>query len=271
MKAKNVLITGATGNIGMEVIRYLIGQGADIQITAAVRDVKKSREKFPFPIDKLRFRKFDFEEPASYEDAFRDIDILFLLRPPHISDVEKVFRPLLHAAARHGIGQVVFFSVQGVENNKIIPHHKIEERIKEFGFAYIFVRPGYFMQNLTTALLPEVKKEKSITLPCAKAGFNWIDVNNIGEATAHLLLEFEQYQNGAFDITGTDKKNFYQVAELLSEVTGEKITFKNINPIKFFFKKKKEGINAGLAMVMTLIHFLPRLKKSHPSQTIIKN
>jgi hypothetical protein len=40
------------------------------------------------------------------------------------------------------------------------------------------------MQNLTTALLPEIKKHQSITLPSGKGVFNWIDVKNIAEAIA---------------------------------------------------------------------------------------
>ncbi|MEX1190635.1 MAG: NmrA family NAD(P)-binding protein [Brumimicrobium sp.] len=254
------LITGATGNIGQEVVQYLCELDQESEIIAAVRNVEKAKSKFSnYP--NLRFRTLDFEDRDSFDKAFERVDILFLLRPPHISDVETFFKPLLQSAQRKGIRKIVFLSVQGAEKSKVIPHNKIERLIKTFDFDYIFVRPSYFMQNLTTTLLPEIQKSNTITLPSGKAKFNWIDTKNIGEATANLILSFEKYKNDAYEITGTENKNFYEVAEIMSEVTGTKFTYKRINPISFYFKKRKEGIQSGFAVVMTILHFLPRFQK----------
>lgn len=188
----------------------------------------------------LSFRQFDFGDQDSFRVAFTDIDVLFLLRPPHISEVEKYFRPLVQSANDNGIKRIVFLSVQGAEKSKVIPHNKIEKLIKSFDFEYIFVRPSYFMQNLTTTLLSEIQKNQTITLPSAKAKFNWIDTKNIGEATASLIASFEEYKNEAYEITGTENKNFFDVTEIMTKVTGTKFTYKRINPISFYFKKRKE-------------------------------
>jgi len=256
---KRILIIGATGNIGLEVVHYLSEISSDFEVLAAVRNIDKAKKTFKnYP--NLDYRKFDFENENTYPEAFKQIDILFLLRPPHISNVEEVFRPLLNSAKEYGIEKIVFLSVQGAEKSKVIPHNKIERLIQELGFNFIFVRPSYFMQNLTTTLLPEILKKKSITLPSGKAKFNWIDVKDIGEASANLIARFEHYQNQAYDITGTENENFADVAELMTDITGERIRFNSINPISFYFRKKKEGLNGGFAAVMTILHFLPRLQ-----------
>ncbi|MEZ5024288.1 MAG: hypothetical protein R2728_13685 [Chitinophagales bacterium] len=52
---------------------------------------------------------------------FKDIDLLFLLRPPHISKVDEYFQPLFRSAKNNGIDKVVFLSVQGAEKSKMIP------------------------------------------------------------------------------------------------------------------------------------------------------
>lgn len=256
---KRILVTGATGNIGCEVVHYLYELKTDLEIYAAQRDIEKAKRTFK-DYDDLLYRQFDFENKGSYSEAFYQIDILFLLRPPHLSDVEKVFRPLLHAARENGIEHIVFLSVQGAEKSKVIPHNKIERIIQELGFNFIFVRPSYFMQNLTTTLLPEIINDKRITLPSGKAKFNWIDVKNIGEATAHLIIKFNEYHNQAYEITGTENKNFGYVASLITDITGVPIRFNSINPISFYFLKKKEGIESTYALVMTMLHFLPRLQ-----------
>lgn len=256
---KRILITGATGNIGLEVVHFLSELKSDSEIYVAVRDIERAKKTFKnYP--NVLFRQFDFENDNSYSKAFDQIEILFLLRPPHISDVEKVFQPLLNSVKENGIKKIVFLSVQGAEKSKVIPHNKIERLIQELGFNSIIVRPSYFMQNLTTTLLPEIVKNKIITLPSGKAKFNWIDAKNIGEATAILITQFENYQNQVYEITGTENKNFGDVADLMTKITGEQIRFKSINPFSFYFRKKKEGIKSGLAMVMTILHFLPRFQ-----------
>jgi len=256
---KRILITGATGNIGLELVHFLQKLKMNFEILIAARDVEKAENTFKNYAN-LFFRHFDFENDKTYSEAFKKIDILFLLRPPHISDVERVFRPLLNSAKTQGINNIVFLSVQGAEKSSVIPHNKIERMIKESQFNYIFVRPSYFMQNLTTNLLSEIIKKSSITLPSGKAKFNWIDIKNIAEATAILIINFEKYQNRPYEITGTENKNFGDVADLITNIIGHKIEFKSINPISFYFKKKKEGLKSGFAIVMTILHFLPRLQ-----------
>lgn len=256
---KRILVTGVTGNIGREVIHHLSELSTDFDIIAAVRNVGSAKETFKNYPD-LIFRQFDFEHEDAYASAFAQIDILFLLRPPHLSDVETVFRPLLKSAKINGITNIVFLSVQGAEKSTVIPHHKIERLIQEMGFNFIFIRPSYFMQNLTTTLLTEISLKSSISLPSGKAKFNWVDVRNIGEVTAILIQKFEKQQNRAYEITGTENRNFQYVAELLSQMTGRSIRYNRVNPIHFYFSKKKEGIDGSFALVMTLLHFLPRLQ-----------
>jgi len=258
---KRILVTGATGNIGKEVIKYLFDIKTTHQISAAVREIGKTPGIFS-GYNALELRAFDFENKKTFKQAFTDVDTLFLLRPPHLSDVKKYIPPLLKAARESGIKRIVFLSVQGAEKSNIIPHYKIEHFIKSYNFKYIFVRPSYFMQNLTTALLPELLEERTITLPAGKARFKWVDAKNIGEVTAQLLLEFEQYENRIFEITGSENMNFKEVAHLMTTLLGVHIRYRSINPIAYYLKMKREGFKQGYALVTTLLHFLPRFEKA---------
>jgi len=256
---KKILLTGASGNVGLEVVYYLKKFNDENAIVIAARDIGKAKSKIA-DSPQLSYRKFDFKEASTFLSVFENIDMLFLLRPPNISEVDKYFRPLLEAAKKSGVQQLIFLSVQGAERSKLIPHNKIEALVRELEFDFIFVRPAYFMQNLTTTLLPEIINKKSITLPSANARFNWVDVKNIGEATAKLILNFEEYQNNSYEITGTENRSFKEVTELITKISGERIRYNPVNPISFFFKKKKEGMATNFAFVITLLHYLPRLQ-----------
>ncbi len=256
-----ILITGATGNIGQEVIRSLLSSSSQNSIVAGVRDISRAQKNFAhFPT--LQYVLFDFENSNTFAQALTGIDTVFLLRPPHISNVDLFFKPLIQATKTAGISNILFLSVQGVETSRVIPHNKIEHLIREHDFKYIFLRPSYFMQNLTTTLLPDIIAHRRICLPAGRAVFNWVDISNIGETSAVLLCNFEKYKNRAIEITGYENEPFAKVAALLTTIVGETFTYRNTNPISYFFLKKKEGVAIGLIIVMILLHFLPRFQKA---------
>lgn len=254
----NILITGATGQVGTAVVEHLLVGPLAKSTVAALRPGTENQTKANAA------RILDFEDPSTFEAACTDITILFLLRPPHISAVEKYFRPLLTTARDCGVEKVVFLSVQGADKSSVIPHYKIEQLIKEFGFAYIFVRPGYFMQNLTTTHRPSIAEKDQIVLPAGEAAFTWVDVENVGEASAKLLENFDAHCNTNIDVTGTEQKSFSEVANTLTEELGRKISYRSINPISYYFMKRKSGMDKSFALVVTLLHFLPRLQKPGP-------
>lgn len=258
-KMKNILITGATGNIGLELIRFL-SPIEDINLFAGVRNVDKASMLFAhYP--NLLYRTFDFEDAVCFDSALNNIDTIFLLRPPHLADVNKYFLPLIEQIKVKGIRKVVFLSVQGAEKSKVIPHNKIEQLIVDAGLEYIFIRPSYFMQNLTTTLLGDIQTKRKIILPSGKAKFNWIDINNIAEVAAILLTRFDEFKNKPYELTGYENENFDTVVTQMNSIIARPIQFQSVSPFKFYGIKKKEGMVKGMIIVMIMLHFLPRIQK----------
>ena len=255
-----VLITGATGNIGLEVINYLTELKSSNEIFAGVRNIEKAKQIIS-ERNRIEFVEFDFENPETFNKALKNIDRVFLLRPPHISDIEKFFKPLIESFKENKVRQVVFLSVQGAEKSSIIPHNKIEKLITSYGLEYIFLRPSYFMQNLTTTLLQDIKEKRKILLPSGKAKFNWIDIKNISETCAILLENFSDFKNQAIEITGYENENFKTVVDLINQHIKKTIRFESVNPLKFYRIKKRSGMAKGMIIVMLLLHFLPRFQK----------
>lgn len=263
-----ILVTGATGNIGKALIKYLLNAQKEVEVLAASRNIEKDQKTHP-PHPKLKWVYFDFAAPSSsFDKALSQADQLFLLRPPAISDVNIVFKPLIEKAKRHELKGIVFLSVQGVEKSSVIPHHKIEALIVDSGIDYIFIRPGYFMQNLTTTLWKDLSQKKEIYLPSGKAKFNWTDVGNIAECSAIAHLEFETLKNKALVITGQEQLNFEQVAQIISEKTGKNIEYRSPNPLIFAYRKYREGLPFSFIMVMIVLHFLPRFQETPPLSSV---
>ncbi|MFP4527836.1 MAG: NmrA family NAD(P)-binding protein, partial [Candidatus Kapaibacterium sp.] len=192
--------------------------------------------------------------------ALDGVDRVFLLRPPQLSDVDKYFRPFVEAMQERFIRRVLFISVQGAQRSNIIPHRKIEKLLMKYGLDYIFLRPGYFMQNLTTTLYSDIRDKRKIILPAGEAVFNWVDIENIAEAAAIMLTEFDQYKNSAEDITGYENMTFAEAAGVINSAIDGRIEYENTNLFSFFRIKRREGLPSGMILVMIMLHLLPRFQ-----------
>lgn len=254
-----VLITGATGNVGSEVIEALSKLKHNLELFAGIRDFKKDSKKFANK--NIQFAKFDFTDISTYETALNSCDILFLLRPPQISDVEKYFKPIIDTCEEKGVKHIVFLSVQGVEKSKIIPHNKIEKLIVDSKIPYTFLRPAYFMQNFTTTLRNDLVNKKLIYLPAGQAKFTLIDARDIGTVSASILTNISVHINKSYDLTNREKLTFAEMAEILSTNLGTEIQFKSPNLFSFFLAKRMENIPTMLILVMIMLHYLPRFQQ----------
>lgn len=257
---QKILITGATGNIGNEVIKYLFEFQTENEIFAGVRNIEEAKKKFA-NYNKLQYTKFDFENTETFEFALKNMDIIFLVRPPHISDIAKIFNPLINSIKQNRISKIVFLSVQGVEKSSVIPHNKIEKLIINNEFNFVFLRPSYFMQNLTTTLFKDIKEKQKIILPSGNAKFNWIDIKNIAETSSIILENFDKYKNQTFEITGYENENFYKIKDLFKDIINLNIRYDNANPIRFYLIKKKDKMPIPMIIVMIMLHFLPRFQQ----------
>jgi len=102
-----VLVTGAAGNVGREVVRALVARGA------AVRAGVYDRADAWRMVTAVETEYFDFADPRTFPAAFAGIDRLFLMRPPAISNVQRDIQPTIEFAARCGVRHIVFLSLVG--------------------------------------------------------------------------------------------------------------------------------------------------------------
>ncbi len=255
----NVFITGATGNVGVEVIKSLLQLQMLVNITAGVKDVSFNSEKLKN--DRIEAVKFDITDTSTFKNCLKNVDVVFLMRPPQISAVKKYFKPFIEIAIESKIKYIVFLSVQGVEKNSIIPHHKIERLIVESKIPYTFLRPAYFMQNFTTTLSLELRNNRRIYLPAGNAKFTLVDVRDIGNVAAVVISNKESHTNRAYDLTCNSKYSFYEMAEKLSEGLEVKITYESPSLFNFYLAKRKENTPFIFIMVMIMLHYFPRFQK----------
>lgn len=267
MKTK-ALITGASGSVGLALLRALAKMDHQVELYAGVRDTDRAYPKLA-GLNATRV-SFDFTAKETYATALSDMDLLFLIRPPQISDVKSYFEPLITEAMKAAVRHIVFLSVQGVEKSTFIPHHGIERSIVSSGIAYTFLRPAYFMQNFLSALNYDLVQRQQIYLPAGNAVFTVVDVSDVGRVAAKVLTHPEQHINHAYDLTNGERLTFAEMADTLSDALGKKITYKSPSLLAFFINKYRAGLPSPLILVMIALHYLPRFQRAPTTTTWVR-
>lgn len=246
-----ILVTGATGNVGAAVITALPDT---TPIRAAVRDPHRAREKLG---DKPEYVTFDFADPATFGPAFNGVQRMFLVRPPEITDVASTITPAINAAREAGVQHIVFLSLQGVEQNRFVPHRAIEDVLRASGIDWTFLRAGFFMQNLNTTHRDEIRYHDEIFIPAGHSRTSFIDVRDIGAAAAHILTT-SGYEQQAYTLTGAEALDYHAVAAILSSALGRPIRYVDPALPRFVWSHWRQGRPFRFALVMAMLYTLTR-------------
>jgi len=248
---EKILIFGASGRMGSNIIQSL---PANVAIRAA--DLVEMTD----PPPNAEFVHFNITQPpADLGPIFEDVKSMFLLWPPGTS-AKAVMPPLIAAAEKHGVERVVFLSILGADQLKVVPHSGVEELLEASGMDYIFLRSAYFMQNLNGIHAPEIRDRDQIFIPAGDGDLGLVDVRDVAAVGAKALLDKDK--NVAYSLTGPEALTFNQVAEIFSRILRRDIAYTNPGAIRFFRHMRGRGIPTGLVIFMIIEYLMTKLGKS---------
>ena len=210
------------------------------------------------PSSRVEYTEFDFTQPSTFVSAFQGVKRVFLMRPPALSQVKTYMYPAIDSAIASGVEQIVFLSILGAESNPIVPHAKVEKYIQSVGIPYTFLRASFFMQNLSTTHRQDIQERNEIFLPAGKGKTSFIDVRDIAAVAVKALTE-SGHSDRAYSLTGSEALDYYQVAEIFTEVLGKPILYKNPSILKFAISMYKRGLEPQFIAVMIGIYTTAKL------------
>jgi uncharacterized protein YbjT (DUF2867 family) len=243
-----IFIMGALGNVGLEVAGTL--QEMNVPFRAGDLDPEKIMQQLGSDIQAV---KFVLGDETTYAPAFSGIKKMFLMRPPQISNVKKYIFPAIDAAIQAGVEHFVFLSLIGIEQNKFVPHYKVEQYLVKLGVTYTFLRASFFMQNLNTTHRAEIRDRSEIYIPAGNSKTSFLDTRDIGQVAAIALTQAGR-ENNAHDLTGGEALDYYQVAAQMSEELGRKIVYRSPGLFSFVRQKVKEGTPLPYALIMAFLY-----------------
>jgi uncharacterized protein YbjT (DUF2867 family) len=193
---KTVLVTGGTGTIGRDVAK-LLSKNA-VPVRAGVRDQAKAGKQFG---PDIALAAFDFEDVASFPNALKGVEKIFLL-PPLMPNQVAVTNAFVDAARRAGVRHIVKLSAIGADASPPYTfgkwHAENEQHIRESGLAFTFLRPNSFMQNFINYFPP---RDDTIYLPWGNGKASFVDTRDIAAVAAEALTSSE-HVGKTYTLTG---------------------------------------------------------------------
>lgn len=243
-----ILVTGASGLVGREVVSRLAGR---VAVRLGSRDARRL-------VDGAEAGRFDFLDLSTFEAALRDVDRVFLLRPPQLARARHDFGPFVEAMQRAGVQQVVFLSVRGAERNPLLPHRGIEKLLEASGLVWTHLRPNDFMQNFSTVHRADIRDRGEIWAPAGHGRTSFVDVRDVADAAVRVLTE-RGHERRAYTLTGGDAFSLDEVAAILAEVLDRRITYRNPGIPAFLRHIRMAGHPFVFGLVMTGVYTVARL------------
>lgn len=217
---ERILVTGATGKVGRELVRLLLDGGA--QVMAATRDPETARRIFGHG---LEVRELDFRAAATYDDALQWADRVFLQPPPFHPDVHGALSSFVDWAVQAGTRHLVTVSAMGIEVREDLPIRRLERLIHESGIEWTQLRPNLYMQNFGAGFLGgRIRRTGAFSLPVEGSRVSFVDGRDVA-AVAAAALTSEDHFGRAFTLTGPEALSHAEVAELITRASGRPVEF----------------------------------------------
>ena len=221
-----ILITGATGTVGSEVVKRLSAQGR--QARALTRDLRKvEADEFPH----IEFVQGDFDDADSLQRACSGVEQAFLLSNSS-ERAEQQQIGFVEAARKSGVRHIVKLSQLHAEVNSpgrfLRYHAAVEAAIEATDLTFTFLRPNLYMQGLLN-FAQSIKEKSAFFAAAGDARISAVDVRDLADVAVAALID-SRHKNKIYSLTGPEALTFGEMADGLSQAVGRSISFVDVPP-----------------------------------------
>src|SRR5246127_1862437 len=216
--ASNLLVLGATGQVGKLVAKHLKGSKANFSVASRR---KANLEALADQFGSSRFINLD--DPRTFDEALKNITGIFLVTG-YTVDMLVQSKSLIDAAKRNGVNHIVHLGAFTRDHDAYATvfawHQMIEAYVRDSGVAWTNLHPNMFMQSFLSVW--SIKGGVYGAYTSKAVGFTALE--DVAEAAAVILMEGPERHNGKDYWFSADVLTPYQVAETLTAATGRKFT-----------------------------------------------
>ncbi len=227
--APTILVTGATGNTGRPLLRFLQGRGVNVRAM-----IRRDTDPARLGDSTATIVVGDFDDPASLSAALAGVSRAYLVTPSS-ADAESQQIRFAELAAAAGVTHLVKLSQFAADEASPVRflryHARVERRIRELGIDYTFIRPNLYFQGLL-GFAGLIAKTGRFFAPIGEARVSAIDVRDIAAVAAITLTE-PGHAGQTYTVTGPAAITHAEMAQAIGTAIKREVTFVDVPPEQF--------------------------------------
>jgi uncharacterized protein YbjT (DUF2867 family) len=224
-----VLVIGATGRVGTQVVEVLADAGVPVR---ALTHRGEAGTTLPSEVEIVTG---DLTVPESLDEGLRGVDSVFLVWTAPPTTVPAVVERLAAHARR-----VVFLSSPHQTphpffqqpNPMAVLHADIERHIAASGLEATIIRPGMFASNAVFWWAPAIRADGVVRWPYGAAETAPVDDRDVAAVAARTLTE-AGHAGGDYVLTGPESLSQAEQVSIIGDVLGRQIRFEELSPEEF--------------------------------------
>lgn len=230
-----ISVLGATGKTGSRIAARLDQLGYAVR-TAGRRPGAHSTEHV----------HFDWNDPATYKNAYNNVNKIYLVGPIAVMHPEEVMIPFVEKALQAGVKRFVMLSSASVTEGGPV-FGRMHEVLRQLAPEWAVLQPSYFMQNFTEGQHAlTIRNDGTIVTATGDGRVAFVDADDIAEVGVRALID-EQPHNRAHIITGPEALSYADAARIIGDAAGISIRHKSITVDELSSGFAKAGIPADYA------------------------
>src|SRR5271165_6497073 len=221
---KKVLITGATGATGGNAIKKLLE--LKVPVRALVHQIDgRSKDLSAKGVEVV---EGDLSDLASVSAALKGITGAYFVYPIQVPGILEATAFFTQAAIEEGVGCIVNMSqisARRIAKSHAAQNHWIAERLLDrSGIPVTHLRPTFFAEWLMY-VSESIREKNMFPLPFGDARYAPIAAEDQGRVIAAILNDSAEHAGKIYPLYGPKELTQYQVADILTQVLGRKITY----------------------------------------------
>lgn len=257
---KKILATGASGILGTTVIETLLKKISAQEINVLSR---KEEKLAAMQTKGFNTHRGDYDDIKALEKAMIGVDTVLLISAGDEGDRMQQHRNVVDAAKKAGVSCIAYTSRSlrdraTLANKLMFDHFDTEDYIKESGLKYTIFRNALYMDVIPLFVGKQVF-DTGIFQPAGDGKVAFALRKDMGEAMANVLLN-EHCENNTYTFTGNASYSFYDVAAVLTELSGKEVKY---TPVEIpAFEAMMLGKGLPQVMVKKIIDFNTDIKNN---------